>query len=834
EFNEPIDAQSAPPVTGGGVTVLGDYVVSGNTLTFTPAAPLQGGIQYQVYLYNTVLDLAGNYNYIGYRYFTTEATVDATTPTVTTISPTASAVDVNPGAGIRLTFSEPMNPNTVNNNTIALYANGAVIHPSIYRSADGQQVSLTANLPTASIISIVVTDGAQDLSGNPVAPYVSSFTTGLVDTDTSRPSVTQQIPAGGSRDWFGLNEVVLYLNDAMDAASIPDAFHVAQNGVLVDGTLEVLGDNRAIRFTATEAFAEGALIQVYLESLATDDSGNAVYDYDGYFTMGSSDDLVGSRAYPTVYAPYGGQTEVPLNPEIMVRYNEPLDPAALNSARIELQNSSDSQLMPVDVSLDSSGYILQVMPQGLLAANTSYRLTLDDIIDTDGDTNTSRYTSSFTTGATAVEDDRQPIVLAMSPPDGEANVGVNTEYAVRFDERMNPLTFGTDNGQRHNAQFSEDNRVVHYQRLGTLAASTEVTEAVPAMMDIAGNTVIATSSTFTTGAGPDFSAPSVIGSIPSGSANVATNAVIAWVFNEPIDPVSVTTSGVYLRDFQTYSIVATTVNLAADGKRIDIVPTEALLVGRDYRYYAYNLRDLSGNSVSTYRPFTTAFDADVTAPQVLDATVAEEQVDVPTNVRLTVRFDEPLSELTASEVSLVDAGGTSIAHSATLNSDRTMLTVVPTQLLIANADYTFSVDGVEDLSGHLLAAPLVVNFTTGDTVDLLTGAITAWSIPSNSTENVPLNALLEVTLSERVDPTSINSSSFYLYDGTEGRKVAGNWALSSGDRVLTFTPDALLEPDHRYDLNVGYHPYLKDLAGNYITQNTQRYFYTGGSVDEAA
>ena len=210
---------------------------------------------------------------------------------------------------------------------------------------------------------------------------------------------------------------------------------------------------------------------------------------------------------------------------------------------------------------------------------------------------------------------------------------------------------------------------------------------------------------------------------------------------------------------------------------------------------------------------------------MLDSTVGDGQIEVPTNVRLNVRFDEPLSELTASEVSLTDAGGTPVSHSATLNSDRTILTIVPTQLLSVNAVYTLSVDGVEDISGNGLPESYVVEFETSDTADFSSGSILDWSF-ANAATNVSLTVPIEITASERLDPTSIGANnSFYLWDST-GR-VEGDWALDEAGTLLSFNPEADLLPNRRYNLYVSYSPFIRDLSGNNVGLYSSRYFTTG-------
>jgi hypothetical protein len=609
----------------------------------------------------------------------------------------------------------------------------------------------------------------------------------------------------------------------MDAGSVESGLYVASDGVLVSGTTEVLSDNQTIRFTADEAFAEGAYVQVFLENLATDDSGNAAFEYNGYFRMGSRDERVGQRAEPQAYSPYNNQSEVALNPLIMVRYNEPLDEAALGSAIIELRNTLTNEITSVSTELDSTGYTLHISPDQLLDPEIRYRVYLDEIVDNDGDTNTSNYIFYFTTGADAVEDDRSPMVLAMSPPDGSVDVGLNGAYSVRFDERMNPLSFESSNSGLINVQFSEDNRVVRYDRQGTLEPSSEVTETVPVMFDLSGNEAVSVSSTFTTAASPDFTRGTAVGSV---SGSTSTNPVVAWVFSEPVDPVSVSATGVYLRDNLTGETVASSLGLSSDGRRLDIVPEEALSVGRSYNYYAYYLRDLSGNAFNNAAVnFTTDFAEDETPPQVLDATVFEGQTGVPTNGRFNVRFDESMSQLVTLGISLSETGGDAQAVSISFNTDRSIVTVTPQQLLNANSSYTLSVSGMEDIAGNAQEEDLVVTFTTGDTVDIARGSVSSWLIANNAVD-VAQNVQPSVTLNERIDPTSINGSSFYLYNNTERRAVPGSWTLDATGVVLTFIPAELLEADHQYYLYVGYSPYLYDLSGNRIN-NTNRYFRVG-------
>ncbi len=839
QFSEAIDQRARPPLDGGGATIQGTYEVNGDTLTFTPDAPLRGSTRYDLRLRWTVFDLAGNQNYLGDYLFTTESSTDVTPPTLEAVSPVDSAVDVAVlGTTVELSFSEPLNASTVNANTIALYANGGVIRPSVFRSATGQQVSLSATLPANSIVSVVVTDGVRDLSGNALAPFASSFTTGAIDDrDNGRPAVSRVQPANNTSNWFGVSEVVLYMNEVMDAASLDGGLFVAQNGALVDGTIELLGNGRTIRFTPDTPFAESSLVQVYLQPTVTDDSGNAVNTWSSLFRMGTTDERIGTRHFPTAYFPFNGQTDVAVNPVFYVSYNEELDAASLTDANVTLRDlDNGSALVAVDYELDATGRLLKITPEAPLAANNRYQVFLwSTILDTDGDRQWTNYASAFTTGD-GVTDDRQPLVTAMSPTSGETGVGVNAAYAVRYDEIMNPLTFDTD-GNRYAVTFSESNRVVRYSRLETLTPLGEKTEDAPAMVDASGNGVVPFSTTFTAGDGPDFAqAIPTYTTMAFNQQNVALNPVLEWQFAEPLDPSSLSPSGVYMYNNTDRVTIGSSYTLSSDGKRITIVPDAPLDPAHQYYYYAYNLRDLSGNATSNNsnvnRYFTTGTAEDTVGPVLEQGSVVDGQIDVPTNPVLRVRFDEIIAGTTLGGVSLTDAGANPVPVTITQDAARSTIIVVPRQLLDPNATYTLAVSGITDLYGNALVDPYSVTFTTADTADLVAQSGITFPFPWGTT-GVPTNVNLEALLSERIDPTTINDSSNYLRDNVTRINEASTWTLSPDGRRLTIIPNALLQPNRQYDWWVSWNARFTDLSGNPIT-NTYLRLTTGGTQDNAA
>ncbi|WP_016957425.1 Ig-like domain-containing protein [Catenovulum agarivorans] len=835
-FDEAIDARSRPPVTGGGITIPGQYTVEENVITFVPAITLAGNTRYTIELYYNVPDLAGNTRYLGTRYFNTQEAADSVAPTVSAISPAADSVDVNPAHSVVLSFSEPMLSSSINNQNIALYANGVVITPSVFRSADGRDVTVSASLPHASLVSVIVTENVQDLAGNAVAPFISSFTTGTVTNDVTRPTIVTQIPANGSSNWIGLEEITLYASEPLTLASIDAAIKVTDDGVLLPVDVALMGDGRTIRVTPTDGnFPDSSRISLYLDSSVVDTTGNALQTYSSYVNTSVATDGVGAQPTIVAYHPVNNTAGVPLNPILTAQFTEPLDSSTFGSETIILYDVTDNwTVLASSAELDATGTIIRVTPDAALVADNQYYVWYSNAIkDTDGDNLRTNYATYFNTAADAVADDRQPMISSLSPPDQQTGVGVNTLFAVRFDEPMNPLTFDYAGGVNISVQFSENNQVVIYRKLTPLPSEAEHTETFAGMLDMAENQVVEDSTTFTTLAGPDFVRPELVDvAYSNNQQDVATNPVVEWIFNEPIDPVSVTASGVYMYNNTTRETIASSSQLSADGMRLTTVPDEALDTASQYYVYAYYMRDLSGNTLGNhYRYFTTGAAADETAPTVVSTSVTDGQTGIPVNLRFNVRFSESLNPLVDNAVSLQTALGVDVPVNLSLSRGRTLLTIVPKQLLMADTDYSLTVTGLKDISGNTLATDLVVDFTTSDTGDFHTSGVAHWGIPNNNTQGVALNPLLQVHFAERVDKTTIDGNTFYLWDNTDRVTISSSWDLTADGLTLTLTPDDLLTAEHTYYLYVGYSPYLTDLSGNRIATNNYKYFVTGTDTE---
>ena len=834
-FSERIDPASVNSTTlrirvsGFTGDVAGTYTVNNEVVTFTPADPLPGGEQINIVSSGRVRDLAGNTALVS-RNFTTAAVADTTSPTVMMVTPSDGATGIGVTTPIVLSFSEALNANTVSGDTFTLFANGQEISPSVTRSADNRTVTLTTTLPADSTVQVVATSGVQDLVGNALADFSSQFTTGPA-LDTGRPRVVVQRPGSGASNVAVDTSVVLYTDEPLDAATIPGALRVSQDGMLVSGTSTVTGNGRTIEFMPDVPWANDALIQIFLDETAQDVSGNALNNYQGQFHT-----VVDTNTIP----PQVAQTSVdvlsfgvPLNPVLEVAFTEALDPATVNATNVTVRPfvSTFNRCIGTVVSTVSlvNGNVIRVVPDTPLVASTSYELCVEPgVQDLGGEALAFRFLGSFTTGA--AQDAVIPSVVGVSPPDGATDVGVNVGIHVRFDEPVNPvsvseqtivLSDGTAAEVACTINFTDSGQDVVIVPHGPLADAALYSLTIDGVTDLAGNAVTPQTTQFTTGVGPDTTRPTVVDSNPvSGAVDVPTNAAITVVLDEPVDPVTVSETSLVLRDNSTFQNVVGTRTLSADGRTISLVPDAPLAVGRSYRFFGNNgIQDLAGNIL--FGPdvsFTTSFTADTTGPQVLGTSPVDGFADVPTNVQIEVAFDEPVQASSIDQVTL-GGGGAPIDAKRTLSNGNQALTLIPLLPLAPNTLHTLTVDGVLDVGNNPIAVPVVTSFTTGTGADLVRPGVVS-TTPFSGATDVPTNAVFSVTVDEPLNPLTVTASSFRLRDNSTFQNVAGTRSVSADGRTVTFTPDLPLVGSRSYALT---NSSVKDLAGNTSSSFTVRF-----------
>lgn len=804
-------------VQSTGAHISGSYSVVDDTVTFTPTSPMPAEKRMQVVV-SGVQDVAGNQNNYSAITFDTAATPDTARPTITSVTPVNGASGMGLNTVVTLTFSESMDPSTLNSNNLALFRGATRIGAGISYSQDLRTVILSAGLPADTIIGVVATSGIKDLSGNTLVDFRSQFTT-VSTLDVNRPSVTGIRPGNGATGIPVTTQIALLVNKPMNTGTIASAFRVSQNGTIVPGTVQVAGNGQVLLFSPAAPLNPGAYVQVFLTDDARDTFGNRVFPYAASFT--TTPDLTTTTPAVTRTLP-GNVGNVPLNPVIDLEYNKPLDPATVNGTTISLRYQSNSQVIPATVTL-REGKIIRIVPSAALLANFGYYYQVTTALkDTNGLSPANLQAWYFSTGTAA--DTTQPRVSTVTPPNTSTEVGTNAFIRVRFDKPINPLSINASTLQIKAGataiapvtySFGNTNREVVITPYSTLPDSAEIAVNVNGVEDASGNKVIAYAAKFSTGSGLDATNALVVRTNPfAGATAVPVNSAVSLLISEPIDPSTVSVDTFALWDNVLGQRVDGTFSVSTNGRTVSILPSAPLAVGRSYSaYFNGGITDISGNPLNGGSfSFTAAFATDTTRPQVSVTNPDQNVTGAPINAVIQIRFNEAIQTLSIDDVTL-RAGTNPVLVTRSLSDANTLLTLTPATLLLPNTAYTVTIAGVKDIAGNAIAATVSRNFTTGPGADLIAPQFEGSNLPNGSVA-VGRNTAVRIRYNEPLNPITINNDNITLYDNTVGQYVDVAITLSGDRRQVTLTPATPLRPTNSHSW---YAYNLTDWAGNPVS-----------------
>jgi methionine-rich copper-binding protein CopC len=825
--------------------VSGSYGVSGASVTFTPLTQYPANTSMEMTVCN-LLDEAGNTVCQNGGSFTTANTVDHTAPTVT-ISPANGAQNVGLNTPIVLTFSKSINASTITANTLALFNGDTAIGYNYTISRDNRTLVVNYNgsaLPPGATLTIELTNGIQDLSGNALADTSSQFTL-TTELSNTAPQVVAMRPGNGATNVPANTVVTLFVNAALNASTVTGALNVTDNGVVVSGTAQLFSNAQAIMFTPAASFNPGDVIQVFLSSAALSTDGVPLTNFSGQFTIAGSPANTAATVEAVNPPNSSTATPAPLNTIIQVEYNQPLQGSTLNNTSVTLYQYSTGTYLTPTISLVGT-QVINIAPTSNLVAGSQYQVYISPnsaVTNTDG-VPVQPFAYSFTAG-TAV-DNAAPTILSEAPTNN-STVGTNTAVSVNFNKTINPvsvtgstiqLATGSTTEVPSSISFSPDYSRVSVVPQAPLPPSTQMTLTINGVTSETGKSVAKTTTTFTTEAQPDFTAPYVTSSsVQSGQTNVPVNSVFSMTFSKPMDIGSNQgPTDVYVYNNQTGVYSSTTVSWSTDQTTIFLVPTSPLLVGDSYQLGSFYMTDLSGNPEQNFAiNFTAAFTANTNPPTVVNTSPENNETAVPVNAPVQILFSEPIQPTSIGQI-VVTTGGNPVAVTPTFSDANQLLTLTPTlPLLASNATYTITITGVKDTAGNLMSGTTTNTFTTGPTFNLIHPSITLVD-PQNASTGVGTNVNPRIVFSERLNPLSVVSSSNELYNrgsveiynDNTGQYTPATVSMDAARVTAIITPTSALLPNTEYVLYVGCSVSYYDVAGNYGGCNSYTFITAGG------
>lgn len=166
-------------LSNGSTPVLGDVTYSGNTASFKPVVNLLPNTLYTGTITTGVRDSSGNAIASNYTWtFRTGVLLDIIKPLVVSTDPINGAFNVALNKVITATFSENMDPSSINGTTFLIKNGTATIPGTITYTGRVASFVPTGGLASNTLYTGTITIGARDISGNTLASdYTWTFTT---------------------------------------------------------------------------------------------------------------------------------------------------------------------------------------------------------------------------------------------------------------------------------------------------------------------------------------------------------------------------------------------------------------------------------------------------------------------------------------------------------------------------------------------------------------------------------------------------------------------------------------------------------------------------------
>jgi YD repeat-containing protein len=429
------------PIIGSTPSLL----AGGTVITLTPNTTLTANTPYFYHVTSGLQGTNGQPFSTNSWSFTTGAGTDLVAPTINTLSPPNGSSNVGNNPFVRVLFSKPINPLTVNANSIQLTSGGTAQVPDVINFSNNfMNVLLVPHGPLPDNTSMTLTiSGVRDVAGNAVSAQTTNFTTGT-GPDLIIPVVVSTNPFSGESGVPLNAPIQAQLNEPVDPGTVngnSSALTVtdtttSQQVTGSTGSPALSANGQTISFvpsaslTATHAYGV-----TFGNGVIADLAGNPLGGSPNFsFTAGTASDT--TQPQVSGVSPANGLTGVPTNAQVMVQFNEPIDALTLNQITL-----TGGGTVAVTQTLSNANMTLILVPIAPLNPNTTYTVTVTGVQDISGNSQASAPPTTFTTGTGA--DLSSPTISSVTPSSGATGVLRNSTIQVHFSKRINPLTVST-------------------------------------------------------------------------------------------------------------------------------------------------------------------------------------------------------------------------------------------------------------------------------------------------------------------------------------------------------------------------------------------------------
>lgn len=270
--------------------------------------------------------------------------------------------------------------------------------------------------------------------------------------------------------------------------------------------------------------------------------------------------------------------------------------------------------------------------------------------------------------------------------------------------------------------------------------------------------------------------PLVLSTNPTNlEVGVPLNQIITVDFNEEMDPSSITNSSLIIMD--SFSIAG---QITYSGTKATFTPSNPLVSNTTYTgIVKTSVIDLNGNALQTDYVWTFSTGS-VLIPMVISTDPHNIAVGVLLNKTITAQFNMQMDASTINTSNFTLMQGTNDVLGA-VSYNGTDASFIPNQLLLPNTVYTATVKaGVSNTLGTAMLNDYVWTFTTGTT----SAPNVVCNDPANNSTGVVLNKVVSACFSQKMDPATMNNTTFTLKNGA----ISVSGVVVYIDSFVTFTP----------------------------------------------
>ncbi len=611
------------------------------------------------------------------------------------------------------------------------------------------------------------------------------------------PVVIETNPVNTATD-VSLNQVItVTFNEKMNPSTITNASLIIKAVNPINGTITYSGNTAT--FTPSVNLLPNTLYTGRVTTAVKDSTGNALQvDYVWTFTTG-----VNLAPFVITTDPENSATNVNLNKIVTATFSVPMDPLSINASSFIISDGTASIIGTVTYN----GTMATFVPLGALIPNTQYKATITiQAKNSVGTAMSNDYVWTFNTITIAA-----PTVISTDPANNTTNVSLGKIITATFSEPMNASSINTSSfilnqeTTRITGTVTYTGTTASFTPTSPLLSNTTYTGRITtSAKNLAGVTMeydyVWTFSTGTT------LTPTVIATSPvTNATNVVLNKIVTATFSMAMNPLTINSSSFTLKQGNT--IITGVVTYS--GTTASFTPSVALQTNTVYTAtISTGAKNLAGTSLANDYAwsFTTALPI---APTVIATDPTNNATNVPVGKIISATFSMAMNPTTITTASFIVKQGATVIP-GTVSYSGITATFIPTNPLASNNIYTATITtAVKNAAGTPLSNDYVWAFTT---LSLIPPTVISTD-PSNNATGVALNKIVTANFSVPMDPTTINSTTFLIKEGSN--LIAGTVAYNG--TTASFTSGSPLKSNTIYTgtITTG----VKNVAGTSMVSN---------------